>query len=299
MRRYSLILLLAIVVSGCGPKYLERSGIPVIWGMRLDEAEAEAELPKNLEFLTEQDSNGLMLELPLRSDSFGLPIVGYIPSEQSLHMLKESQTPLSLAFATTNYKELFPTNSIAAPVIWMHYLETSLDSATARFQGCNLKRVIFAADWGPMAGELKLWNDLMNHFRTKNRAVLFSFGGRKDFVETNSLANLSDEIAIDYAPIADDELKGPCRAENLKITELALAEKKPVFIFRANVIGENPELQLQNRLRFWRSEVKVNGICLNTLYSKIPPRDHTTYYGMADDPKILDFLQEYRLRASF
>lgn len=299
MRRYSLSLLLAIAVSGCGPKYLERSGIPVIWGMRLDEAEAEDELPKNLEFLTEQDSNGLMLELPLRSDSFGLPVVGYIPSEQSLHMLRKSQTTLSLAFATTNYKELFPTNSIAAPVIWMHYLEMSLDSAMARFQGCNLKRVIFAADWGPVAGELEHWKGLMIHFRSKNKTVSFSFGGRKAFLETNGLAKLSDEIAIDYAPIADDELKAPCRAENLKITELALGQGKPVFIFRANVIGENPELQLQNRLRFWRSEVKMNGICLNTLYAKIPPRDHTTYYGMADDPKILDFLQEYRLRAAF
>ncbi len=295
MRKYSWILLLAIAVSGCGPKYLERSGIPLIWGMRMDETADEFEFSENLAYVAESDANEILLELPLRADSFGLPVVGHIPSKESMRLLKDSKRTLSLVFATTNYKELFPTEDFPAPQIWFRYLNAALDSALAPFMGCEVSRVILAADWGLMTDENE-WRQILDHIRTKMPDALISFGARHEALHSKSLSVLSDEIAIDYAPIAGEELKSPCRTENLRITALAKQSGKPIFIFRANVIGENPALQIQNRLRFWQPEVEINGICLNTLYAKIPPRDATTYYGMADDPAVSDFIRVYKQR---
>lgn len=290
--------MLAFVMVGCGPKYLERSGIPLIWGMRLDEGADEFELPDNLNFVSGKDSNELLIELPLRADSFGLPVVGQVPSAVSVGLLRDAGVPLSIAFATTNYKELFPTDDLPAPQIWFQYFKTALDSALFTFQGCKLKRLILAADWGLMAGE-KEWDQVVSNLRSHHPNTTISFGGRTEALKNNHLAEISDEIAIDYAPIAGEELKGPCREENLKIAALAQEYHRPVFIFRANVIGENPALQIKNRLRFWHPEAKITGICLNTPYAKVAARDATTYYGMADDQEALDFIQEYRQRERF
>jgi hypothetical protein len=263
--------------------------------MRLDEGADEFELPDNLNYLSGKDSNEMLIELPLHADSFGLPVVGQVPSAVSMGLMRDAGVPLSLAFATTNYKELFPTDDLPAPQIWFQYLRTALDSALFSFKGCNVRRVILAADWGLMADE-RQWEQLVSHLRSHHPDTKISFGARTEALKNNPFTALSDEIAIDYAPIAGEELKGPCREENLKITALATEYGKQVFIFRANVIGENPALQIKNRLRFWQAGIEISGICLNTLYAKIPARDATTYYGMEDDQEALDFIQEYRQR---
>lgn len=296
MRKYGLLFWMAIALVGCGPKYLERSGIPIVWGMRIDEAGDETDLADNLAHAKSLDMNALLVELPLRADSFGLPVVATELSPGTIQTLRDSQTPLSLAFSTTHSGELFPTNEFPLARIWLAYLEAGIDTALGKFSGCKLERVILASEWGPMAESKVAWERMLTHFRERHPATKFSIGGRTEALEASSLGSISDEIAIDYAPIAGEELKGPCRVENQKITELALQSGKSVFIYRANIIGESPALQIQNRLRFWQAGVTISGICLNTLYPKIAALDGKTYYGLADDPEALDFLQSYRLR---
>ena len=94
--------------------------------------------------------------------------------------------------------------------------------------------------------------------------------------------------------MAGDELKPMSRAQNQDIAALASQQQRPVFIYRANIIGEDQLIQLKNRLRFWPSTLAINGLCINTLYPAIPVLDDHTYYGLQDNPDVLEYLKAYR-----
>jgi hypothetical protein len=289
------ILLFMVLIAGCKPLELERQGITIVWGMRLNEPADEVELSPNLAKLRELTTRQLLVELPLRADSSGLPTVGATLPSETRGLLGQFKAGIHLAFCTTNEKELFPSDSLPETEAWFAALERAISTALKDLMGYRIERVVIAGEWGQFQSETDNWKALLDHLRAQFPDVPYSMGGRTETLDASGLAALSDELAIDYPPIAGDELKSPCRTENQAIAALAEKLNKPVFIFRANVMGPDPLPQIKNRLRFWPEGLKINGICMNTLYPKVPPRDPKTYYGMEDDAEALAWLKAYHL----
>lgn len=298
MQRFFPILVLAILVCGCRPLELERPGIPIVWGMRFNEPADEVELSPNLAKLRELTTRQLMIELPLRADSMGLPRVAVGLPSTTTGLFRPFKAGFHLAFCTTNERELFPTDSLPDPGDWFLTLEKEIVGVLANIHGYPIERVVIAGKWGKLQNETEGWRAFLAHLRMQFPDIPFSIGGRPEVLDSSGLGALSDELVIDYPPIAGDDLKAPCREVNQQIAALSQRLGKPIFIYRANVIGPDPLPQIKNRLRFWPEAVKINGICLNSLYAKVPPRDSKTYYGMEDDPGAIAFVKDYHLGKS-
>ncbi|MFM2375286.1 MAG: hypothetical protein RLZZ165_383, partial [Bacteroidota bacterium] len=154
-------------------------------------------------------------------------------------------------------------------------------------------RTVIAAGSGGFGNRTAMWRSLLDGLRRVFPGILLSVGGRVEALDATGSGAISDELAIDYPPIAEAELRSPSRIIQRKISTLAGQLHKPVFLFRANLIGDEPLPQFKNRLRFWLPEAAISGLCLNTLYPKSPLRDGTSYYGLADDPDVLGYLDGY------
>ncbi|MFN8395551.1 MAG: hypothetical protein U0176_12995 [Bacteroidia bacterium] len=294
MRRHWLVWAIALVCCGCGNRYQERTGIPIWQGMRVNEAEEWSELEANAALWESEEVDGIVLELSLRADSAGLPIVSTFPDEQVIQKLPKKS--LAIVLATSNLKELYPDELQVTDAPWFAQLESEVNRLLSALGPAHPQRLIIAGAWGDYPMNRAGWASLVNGLRRQWPGVKFSLGGRPELVAENGFAALSDEIAIDYPPMAGEEQRSSCRSTNLDIAELGIASGKPIFIFRANVIGNPPLPQFQNRLRFWREEATIAGMCLNSLYPFSPMRDAKTYYGLADNPELGEFLKEYQSR---
>lgn len=296
MNKRCLVMMVVLLVCGCGRRYLERTGVPIWQGMRVNAPEEWAQLPENLKVWEATEADGVCLELPLRADSLGLPVVGNMPGSEESALLRGKR--LSIALATTNLKELFPDELQVTDAAWFAQLEVEIDRLLQELKELAPERLIVGGAWGDYPMNRAGWASCINSLRRKWPRVKISLGGRPELVADNGLAALSDEVAIDYPPMAGEEQRSSCRNTNLKIAELAVASGKAIFIYRANVMGDTPSAQFQNRLRFWREDATLAGMCLNSLYPYSPLRDAKSYYGLADNPDVGEFLKEYKGRTS-
>jgi hypothetical protein len=289
-------LLLPLVMVGCGPKNLERSRVPIAWGMRMDDNLAESELCPNLALLRSHKMRSIYIELPLVADSTKMPMVEQPIPGHALTLLAKFKVKVHIAFTTTNVQELFPDGELHAPTLWFATLEKHIRHNLDVIKTYPPERVVIGSNLAPAEGYVAEWQGLFERLRKDYKDMFFSYGGRLENLDSTGLGAISDELSIDYPPIAGEDAKPGCRNYNTKIAELAKRLHKPVYIFRANIIGDDPLTQMKNRLRFWTSETRLRGICFNTLYSKLSLRDSTTYCGLQDNPEILEFVQEYRNR---
>lgn len=294
MRKYFCYIILALSCLSCGPRALERAGIPIVWGMRINEFSDFQQLATNLGYLNADNDRQLLIEMPLRADSMGLPIVPVEIPAASIALLGEWKGDLSIAFCNTNEAELFPIGKPADLAAWFGALQEAIADQLKLFKSVAIKRVIIGGNLLQVHDADAEWLALLQSLRQQHPKTLFSVGGKPTLFENSALSKLSDELAIDYPPMAGDELKPMSRAENQGIAALVSALHQPIFIYRANILGEDQLIQLKNRLRFWPDGILINGICVNTLYPAIPAADDHTYYGLKDNPEVLDYLKAYR-----
>lgn len=298
MRKFPLTLLLFAIVLGCHPIDLERSDVPVYWGMRLNEPSDDWEFAPNLEAMRSVGMKRLVLELPLRADSAGFPMIAVVPSPNTAHLISQFGGQLTLAISTTHRGELFTKDVLPDSEAWFAAMAKTVEDAVHSVGDQSLERIVLSADWGPFSTDSVHWKQLLDGLRKRHVNAKISIGGRIEQLDTTGLAALSDEVVVDYPPMAGDELKSPSRAENQESSALCIRLKKPLFVFRANVIGDSPLLQIKNRLRFWPQELQISGICLNSLYPKLPLRDSLSYYGLHDNPDAVEFVKEYSARST-
>ncbi len=297
MQKYLWLMLTLVVVSACAPPQLERPDVPIAWGMRLNAPEDAAEINPNLAKMRELVLRNLVLELPLVADTTGLPKAKVDAPRELGGLLSTYRVHLQLAFCNNNEQELFPIGKPLDPGAWFAQLGREIKRNLDLLPLTPPDRVIVGGDLLQVANETERWRELLDGLRTSYPKTSFSIGGRTTLLAQSELGALSDEITIDYLPMAGDELKAACRAENQRINALTSKYKKPLYIYRANIIGPDALLQVKNRLRFWPAEMKFNGLCINSLYAKIAARDDHTYYGLADDADVLAYLEEYRRTA--
>jgi hypothetical protein len=290
------ILPCLLLLAGCRELDLERSRVPLIWGIRYDTPAAEAVFLPNLAHLRDVKMRELILELPLRADSNGLPTVPPLPLGDMPTLLNRFRTHLHVVFAPTNQEELFPDGRLkVSPTAWFEGLHRAVDSTLEAFSGFSISRVVIGSGLTLVEKEDAEWKRLLDSLKT-GHDYFVSYGTRPAALAQLGFLPHCDELCVDYPPQADDNPKPFCRDINTQIAALADSLHKPVFVFRANVMGEQQLEQLKNRLRFWPSEVRLRGVAMNSLYARIPLMDSTSYYGMADNPEIAAFLEAYRTR---
>lgn len=298
MSKYLCFFLLALTCLACTTRSLERPDVPIVWGMRLNEPADASELSPNLAKLRELVMRSLVIELPLKADSAGLPRITVDAPGEIVGLMGRFKVRLHLAICNTNEEELFPIGRPANPALWFQTLRAEIHRNLEVLETYPPDRVIIGGDMLQVGYAVDEWRNLLAGLRVDFPGILFSVGGRTEFLDSSGLGALSDELCIDYPPMAGEELKAECRVENQHISDLAGKTSKPVFMYRANIIGETPLIQFKNRLRFWPDETQVSGICINTIYPKVPARDDHTYYGLADDADLLSYLQAYRLQTA-
>jgi hypothetical protein len=294
MRKYLWGLVIALLCMACESGKLERPDLEFVWGMRLNEPSDVSQISPNLAKLREIVMKDLMIELPLKADSLGLPIVAVNLPEDLGGLMGIYRNHLHLAFCATNSKELFPAGKPEDTDRWINQLEAEIVRNLLVIPNTKPDRVILGAEMTILKEDSKAWTDMLLRLRKQFPGTLFSIAGRIEDLEQASFATLSDELAIDYVPMAGVELKAESRAENQRIAALAAKVGKPVFVYRLNIIGPDPLIQIQNRMRFWPKDLKISGLCLNSLYPKIAARDSNSYYGLADNPEVMGYLDTYR-----
>ncbi len=294
MRKYFCYIIVVLSCLSCGPRALERPGITIVWGMRINEFSDFQQLASNLAYLQADNDRQLLIELPLRADSTGLPIIPMEIPQASIALLDGWHGELSIAFCNTHESELFPIGKPADVVAWFAALQKRIAHQLELFNSVPIKRVIIGGNLLQVHDADAEWLALLQTLRQQHPKTLFSIGGNPEFFENSELLKLSDELVIDYPPMAGDELKPMSRAVNQGIADLVSNLHQPIFIYRANILGEDQLIQLKNRLRFWPDGLSINGLCANTLYPTIPAEDDHTYYGLKDNLEVLDYLKIYR-----
>lgn len=295
LHHFAALFLLTLAL-GCRSNELERSRVPLIWGMRFDSPAAEADANPNLAMLRDLKMRDLMLELPLVADTNGLPSIPMLPFGSMKGLLLNYRVGLNLTIAPTATKEVFPKDSLTvSPDAWFAALRTEIQRVLDAFAPCPIDRVVVGSSLTPVEQYGDLWKSTFDSLR-RGGEIMFSYGSTLENLANFPLLKASDEFALDYRPMSGDDLKDQSRDYHAQIEHITDSLHMPLFIFRANILGEDPVLQFKNRLRFWQPKTRFRGLAVNTLYSRIPFRDSTSYYGVADNPDFLEFVKEYKQR---
>lgn len=285
-----------LLLGACRELDLEREQVTIAWGIRYDTPAAQAVFSPNLARLRDVKMRELVLELPLRADSAGLPTVPALPLGDMPMLLNRFKTRLHIVFAPSNQEELFPEGRLTvSPDVWFEGLRKAVDSTLQTFKDFSLSRVIIGSQLKPVEQYDAQWVHLIDSLKA-GHDYFVSYGASPAALSKLGFLAHCDEICVDYPPAADDNPKPFCREVNTQIAALADSLHKPVFVFRANVLGEDQLEQLKNRLRFWPQQTRLRGVTVNSLYARIPLMDSTSYYGLADNPEVATFLEEYRTR---
>lgn len=295
MKNRLLFGLIALLLLGaCSPLELERQNIPIIWGMRVNDAEDMKAIDGNVDAVEKEGLHEIFIELPLRADSMDLPILGAGISPSACQYMSGKHFSYQIGICTINEEELFPERALMSPKAWFSSLEEQIRGHLELLKIHLPKRVIIGSDLKPSYQYHAEWKQLFEGLRKDFPGILFSIGGRYEDLEKGDMIGISDELCVDYPPLVGEDLKSQSRELNAQIGKLALKEKKALYIFRANIMGPNPKIQIQNRFRFWPEALAINGICINSLTAKVPFADAKTYYGLADNPEAIAYLEAYQ-----
>lgn len=281
------------LLIGCGAKPLERQGVEIIWGMRVNAPEDWLELRANLLTMDSLDMHALMIELPLKADSLGDPRIFCLPGKADLALLKSANLRLNLGFCTTKSDDLWYEDEALKLYDWNDSMQVELRRALNCFKNISLERVVIGPGSATDRFNGGAWKNLIAVGKTIAPNCRFSIAADREMLEKSEASAVSDELSIDCKILIPDEFKTASRSEHQRIASFASHMDKPVFLFRSNILGEQAMLQIKNRLRFWPDDLVVSGLCLNSLYPKITLRDQNPYYGTQDEPETAAFLVQY------
>lgn len=295
-----LILLLTLTLLSCGSPHLEKSKIPLLWGCRLDDETTQQDLQRNIDEIKSQDLHDLLIEIPIHASSQPpfYPAIDSIFFHQIAEfapLLKAENIQYHLCLTPYNIHKLFPTGRIEEPTDWFFSFARTLDSLLARCGEAGPERVIIGSNLFHAEAYPEGWKKLFERIRFRYK-VKISYGASISRASEISFWSASDELCLSYPPSPEENPKPFCRKHNLNAADLADSLKKPVFIFRANLVGPTKKRLFENRLRFWPEETKILGLTLNSLYPRIACLDTSSYFKLNEDQEFWEFWEEYRSR---
>lgn len=296
-----LISLFSLAMIGCEP-VLERQNIPLMAGIRLSENTFPPEIHQNMVAMRRHGLDHLLIEMPILADT-GALLLPVIPQHalQDLPMvldsLKKRNYTWSVALTPNNRKSIFPLHAPPSPETWFAGLETITGSLIWNSRPWPPVRIILGTDLNSIETEKTLLDAYVNRVHEQTRLPVY-YSVSADRVKDVPYWSRFDGIGIIYPPAPEKNYKKYCRKLNREVSQLALETRLPVLILGANLIGDDKTLILKNRQRFWDEGVKLDGICLNTLYPRISLTDTSSYFKLRNDAEMEGYLQKYLHRSS-
>lgn len=278
----------------CQP--LERPNVPILQGLRL-------EIPPNdLSVCAENLKNDfasreLSVELMVVADSgTGLPKISRTSLVEVSRLflgLQKYDFSYTIQLHHSNFRPLFFPDQKFNTEAWFSAYEKEIrEELLPRLASAKVNRLTLGTYFEPIESETKHWQALFQSVRQVTKIPLLYVAsveraGKIRFWQS------CDEIGIFYQTSIEQNDKVYAREWNEKLSALALKEKKPIFVAQANLIGENKLIQLENRLRFWDEDVVLKGLVVNNIFPIPAVCDTNTYFGLAKDEAMLDYLKGY------
>lgn len=290
--RYPLTLLIfsLLILGSCRSPALEREDIPLMWGIRYEGEEAANWLKRNIQ--TEDRGREWMVEIPVVADDSMRPTIPDLPLKDLQNGLEDDQLTFNLAFTTSFEKELFPEGKFSDTTEWFKSLTHSIQECLGSFNK-EPERVIVGNDWKVTESAQGHWRQVFTDLRTSYKGKL-GYGWHGDRTSVPSWIDACDFFALEYPPVADPNPKPYCIQNNPRMAGVADSLGLPLFIYRANVMGNYKTIGLKNRLRFWPEEIPVSGLVANSLYPKLPLLDSSSYFGVMQDQEFINYWKSYQ-----
>lgn len=288
-----LICGLCIAFSSCNLPQEERTGVPVLGGLRWEVPEDSVYLSDNLAAFHASGIRDIMITFPLQADTSSSFLPEWPHAADNLRhiasRLQKEGFTLSLALTQRNQMQVFPAGKLINPQAWFSQLTGICDSllilsgASRLVVGTDLLSAeSFSAEWCSWASSLQ-----------EKHHIPVSYAVSVERLRGLSFAGCSSEIAVSWSAPDDGNAVAYCRDWNFMTGRVADSLGKPVFIFSPNLLGDDKSLQFRMRLRFWPQDVPVSGFHLNTLYARSALIDTTSYFGLASDAGFLAALRSY------
>ncbi len=300
--RFSLFRILAacpaiafVTFSSCDRQEI-RTGIPVIFGIRVDEKTSVGSFDSTLQWMKSNQYNRLSIEFPMDRDSAtGMLLVPQVYLEKGRWInekLSGTEIRVSIGVYIYNAERFNNRKSGTEDRDLDDYME-GLKVISSTMDTRILERVVC----GCLPGEFTVskpgleFERKLSKIRTSNRTKiawccladkLHEFTGWDQF----------DEIAISYPPAPSEEQFSYNRSWNSGVSAQAVTFGLPVIIWHSNVIGDYKPEQLRNHLRFWPENVVISAVNLNSIYNIISPLDENPYFGSAGNQDFLNLVGE-------
>lgn len=297
MRRFGSLLLAIFFLAACDTVELERQEVPVIMGVSPDAYEGQLPLLGSISRLRDDGYSELMVHIPLRADSMELP---ELFEGQMSHLIQWSEEcrsagiRLHLGFFALKERDLFPSSMTLPRADWFGRLETLVDAVMSAAGEPAPLSFSIGEDFTFEEEEAEAWRELLNKLREKYPDTDFYYSASIDRLHKVGFWDATDKVGVSYPPIPVFGALTWHRDMNKAAGKLADSLSIPVFISRSNLIGEDKVRQFRNRLYLWPSGTEIEGLVVNSIYSRIPLIDETSYYGLATDTLFLEYLQDYR-----
>lgn len=288
--RLPFLLLFLLLLGSCRSPQLERQDVPLMWGIRFEGEEALEWINRNLE--SSEKGKEWMIEIPVVASDSQIPSIPELPLRALSQALDQNDVEFNLAFTTSFVKELFPTGALTDTTNWFDGLQTAIQNSLNAFDRPP-KRLIVGNDWKTSEPAEEHWRSLMKNLRNENK-IEIGYGWNGDRLSAPKWLDVCDFFALEYPPIADPNPKPYSIQNNPRMATISDSLDKPMFIYRANVMGNFKTIGLKNRLRFWPEEIEVTGLVANSLYAKLPPLDSSSYFGVMQDKEFLNYWNSYQ-----
>ena len=287
-----LSLFAAMVMPSCKPQPLELQDVPIMGNAQWDAMGDTALLQADLAALKGQGIHDFVLTLPLEADSTGgrprwplaadaLPAVA--------RQVRAEGFSLHLVWLVANRKAAFPSGAVPHER-WFPRFTALSDSLLLLAQP---ERLVVGTDLVELADEEE-WCAWASALRQHHPGVKLSYGASLEDLDAATWTHCMDELALAWTPPADGNPFAYCRdhhhAAGLKAQELGL----PILIFQTNLLGQEKADQFAARLRYWPAGTEINGLILNTLYSRTVFQDSTSYYGLAKEQACREAIDTYQ-----
>lgn len=297
--RTGLFCLLILFLQGCGSPYLERSAVPMMWGIQIQE-EGNDPIEDNFAELANWEPKDLLVDIPLQVDSSSnfLPSISpeVLESLEGYHQkCRDLDIRLHVGLSFPASRDMFPRGRVPDPVAWFESFYGVADTVLQSCQQPLPERLVLGEGVILIESFIPQWTRMLDSLRA-HYDCRFSYASSIERVDRIHFWENCDEISLSYPPLSDESAKTWCRAYNRLASEVAKGSQKPIFIYRSNLIGEQKDFLLKNRLRFWEDSVQIDGLAINTLYSQPAFLDSTTYYGLMGKKEVLQFIREYPQR---
>jgi hypothetical protein len=291
---FCFLALASLVYFACQP--LERPNVPVLHGLRLEMP------PNNLSDCAEKLKNDftareLSVELMVVADSgTGLPKISrtsLVEVSRLILGLQRYGFSYTIQLHHSNFRPLFfPDQKINAETWFTAYEKEIREELLPRLASAKVNRLSLGTYYEPIESETKHWQALFQSVRRVTKIPLLYVASVERAGQIRFWQSC-DEIGIFYQTSIEQNDKVYARKWNEKLSALALKEKKPLFIAQANLIGENKQIQLENRLRFWDENVSLNGLVVNNIFPIPAVCDTNAYFGLGQDAELLEYLRDY------